>query len=144
MLLDKLQSDVAMAQKARDQLRLDTLRFLLGAVFNLQIERGKDYVLTDADVLSTISKQVKTHKESIDMFEKGGRADLVEREQAELIILQTYLPAQMSDEDVRSKINDLKTQNFGADFPVLMKLAMAELRGKADGALVAKIIKESS
>lgn len=97
MLLDQIQSEVALAQKNRDQLRVDTLRFLLGAVFNLQIEKGKNYVLTDVDVLSVIAKQVKTHNESIEMFTKGNRVDLVDREKAELVILQAYLPAQMSD-----------------------------------------------
>ena len=92
MLLDQLQSELAMAQKSRDQLKVDTLRFLLGGVFNLQIDKGKDYVLTDSDVLSTIAKQVKTHKESIEMFTKGNRPDLVERESKELAILQQTSP----------------------------------------------------
>ncbi len=138
MLLDQIQSEVATAQKARDQLRVDTLRFLLGACFNLQIEKGKDYKLTDNDVLNVISKQVKTHKESIDMFSKANRKDLVDREEAELKILQTYLPPQMSEEEVKAKIAEIKAANPSADFGTLMKLAMAELRGKADGSLVAK------
>lgn len=91
MLLDKIQQDLATAQKARDQARVDCLRFLLGAVFNLQIEKGKDYVLSNADVLSTITKQVKTHQESIAMFTQGNRQDLVDREKAELAILQKWL-----------------------------------------------------
>lgn len=99
MLLDQIQSEVAQAQKARDQLKVDTLRFLLGAIFNFQIERGKDYVATDNDVLNVISKQVKTHKESIEMFGKANRQDLVDRETAELKILQIYLPAQLSEEN---------------------------------------------
>lgn len=131
-----------MAQKARDQLKVDTLRFLLGAAFNLQIEKGKDYKLTDNDVLNVISKQVKTHKESIEMFTKGNRSDLVEREEAELKILQTYLPAQMSEDEVKSKVEAIKQANPGADFGTLMKLAMAELKGKADGGLISKLIRD--
>ncbi|MCL4390104.1 MAG: GatB/YqeY domain-containing protein [Patescibacteria group bacterium] len=142
MLLDQIQQELAQAQKNRDQTRVDTLRFLLGAIFNFQIEKGKDYVATDADVLSVVAKQVKTHKESIEMFTQAKRTDLVERESAQLAILQSYLPAQMSEEDIRSKIKDLKTQNQTADFPTLMKLAMGELRGKADGAIIAQITKE--
>jgi uncharacterized protein len=142
MLLDQIQSDVANAQKARDQLKVDTLRFLLGAAFNLQIEKGKDYKLTDSDVLSTITKQVKTHKESIEMFQKANRQDLVDRETAELAILQAYLPTQMGEDEVRKIVTAVKAKNPGADFGALMKLAMAELRGKADGALVAKIVKD--
>ncbi len=94
MLLDQLQSDLAAAQKGRDEVRVSTLRFLLGAVFNLQIEKcppGSEKTLDDFDVLSVIAKQVKTHKESIEMFGRGGREDLVKRETAELVILQSYL-----------------------------------------------------
>jgi len=145
MLLDQIQKDLAVAQKTRDQIKVDCLRFLLGAVFDLQIEKyppSKGGSLVDADVLSVISKQVKTHKESIEMFEKAGRKDLVDREKSELAILQSYLPEQISDEEVRSKIKDLKSQNPQADFPTLIKLAMGELKGKADGGLVAKLVKE--
>lgn len=142
MLLDQIQKDLALAQKAREQLKVDTLRFLLGAAFNLQIEKGRDYILTDNDILSVISKQVKTHKESIEMFEKANRTDLVERERAELEILQSYLPEQMSEPELRVKIEELKKNNPTADFGTLMKLAMGELRGKADGSTIAKLIKE--
>lgn len=141
MLLDQIQSELAQAQKNRDQLKVDTLRFLLGAVFNLQIEKGKDYVLTDNDLLNVISKQVKTHKESIEMFTAGKRQDLVDRETAELKILQNYLPTQLSEEEIKNKIAEIKKANSGADFGSLMKLAMGELRGKADGSLVAKWLK---
>lgn len=142
MLLDQIQSDLVAGQKARDQLKVDTLRFLLGAVFNLGIEKGKDYKLTDSDVLSVVSKQVKTHNESIEMFIKGERADLVARERAELVILQGYLPAQLSEQDVRAKVEEVRKQNPAADFGAMMRLAMAELRGKADGAVVSRLLKE--
>lgn len=142
MLLDQIQSELAQAQKNRDQLKIDTLRFLLGAAFNLQIEKGKDYVLTDNDLLNVISKQVKTHKESIEMFIQGKRQDLVDREEAELVILQNYLPVQMTEAKLKVKIEELKKNNPDADFGSLMKLAMGELKGKAGGAIVAKILKE--
>lgn len=142
MLLDQIQLDVAAAQKARNQVKVDCLRFLLGAAFNLAIEKGKDYVLTDADVLSVVKKQVKTHQESIDMFTKGNRNDLVEREKAELVILQAYLPAQMGEDEVKKKVTEVVKANAGADFGTLMKLVMAELKGAADGAMVAKLVKE--
>lgn len=141
MLLDQIQSELNAAVKNRDQVRVDTLRFLLGAIFNFQIEKGKDYVASDNDVLNVIAKQVKTHKESIEMFQKAGRQDLVDREQSELKILQGYLPAQLSDEEIKNKIEEIKKNNPGADFGTLMKAAMAELRGKADGAKVAEWLK---
>lgn len=144
MLLDKIQSDLTNAVRSKDQVRVDTLRFFLGAAFNLQIEKGKDYVLTDSDVLSVIAKQIKTHRESIEMFGKGGRQDLVDRETAELEILQSYIPKQLSEEEVKAKVTEIKEKNPGADFGTLMKLSMAELRGQADGNLVAKYVRDNS
>lgn len=96
MLLDQLQSDLVVAQKNRDKIRVDCLRFLLGAVFNLQIEKyppSKGGNLTDEDVVAVVRRQVKQHEKSIAMFAKGGRQDLVDREKAELAILKGYLPA---------------------------------------------------
>lgn len=95
MILDQIQTDLNAAMKSHDQVRVDTLRFLLGAVRSLEIEKcppssGKS--LTDDDVLSVITKQVKSHKESIEMFDKGNRPELVEKETAQLQILQGYLP----------------------------------------------------
>lgn len=143
MLLDQIQSELNAALKNRDQLRVDTLRFLLGAIFNFQIEKGKDYVASDNDVLNVISKQVRTHKESIEMFEKAKRGDLVKRETAELAILQSYLPAQLSESEVRNRISEIRKNNPGADFGTLMKLAMNELKGKADGVLVAQLLRDN-
>lgn len=157
MLLDKLQSDLASAQKARDQIRVDTLRFLLGAIRNYEIEKyppsslgtfgtSEGQVpqtrLTDTDILSVIAKQVKSRKESIEMFVQAKRQDLVDKETAGMKILQAYLPAQMSEEEIRGIISKIKSENPGADFGALMKLCLSEFKGKADGAVVAKILKE--
>lgn len=142
MLTSQLQADLAAALKAGDRRKVDTLRFLLGAIFNFQIEKGKDYVANDSEVLGIIAKQIKTHKESIEMFAKAGRGDLVEKEEEELKILQSYLPAQMGEEEVRAKIRELVAANSQADFGTIMKLAMAKLQGKAEGAMVAKIVRE--
>lgn len=145
MLLVKIQSDLTQAQKDRHQEKIDTLRFLLGALKYVRIEKypqGDDSNLTDEDVVSVLQKQVKTHKESIEMFKTGGRQDLVDKEMAQLNILQSYLPAQMSEEEVKAKIQDLRSKNPDLDFGGMMKLSMGELKGKADGSLVSKIIRE--
>lgn len=155
MLLDKVQSDLNAAMKAHDQARVDTLRFLLGAVKNFGIEKYPSSSrtggisegqsppgLTDDDVLSVISKQVKSHKESIEMFKQGNRPELVEKETAQLAILQGYLPAQKSEQEIKSKIEEIKSSNPGADFPTLIKLAMGELRGKADGSVVSRLLRD--
>lgn len=94
MLLDQIKSDLISAQKNRDQEKIDTLRFLVGDIQNYRISRttdGKEHELKDEDVIAVLTKQVKTHKESIEMFKAGGRQDLVDREQAQLVILQGYL-----------------------------------------------------
>lgn len=149
MLLDQIQSDLNSALKNREREKLETLRFLIGAIKNLGIEKylpGSQGPpaggLTDEDVLSVLSKQVKTHKESIEMFQKGNRQDLVDREQTQLIILQSYLPAQMSEEDVRLQLSKLVSENSGKDFGTMMKMAMVELKGKVDGNTVSKILRE--
>ncbi|MDO8515474.1 MAG: GatB/YqeY domain-containing protein [bacterium] len=146
MLLDQIQLDLTNAVRSKDQLRVDTLRFLLGAVMNLQIEKYPPSVggtLTDNDVLSIIAKQIKNHRESIEMFGKGGRQDLVDRETAELEILQSYMPQQLTEEEIKIKILEIKKANPEADFGTLMKLSMAELKGLADGNLVAGFVREN-
>jgi hypothetical protein len=145
MLLDKLQTDLTQAVKARDKLRIATLRFLLGEIYRFQMDRYPPSVggtLTENDVLNIISKQVKSREESIDMFEKGNRQDLVDRETVEMEILMAYLPVQLDENEVRSKIEEVKGKNQGADFGTLMKLVMVELKGKADGTTVSKLVKE--
>lgn len=144
MLLDQIQADLASAQKDRDKARIDTLRYLLGAVFNFQIEKyppSKGGTLTDADVQSVIKKQVKTHQESVDMFEKANRPDLVSKETDQMKILQAYLPKGLGEDEVRKIVLKIKTANPDADFGQLMKLAMAELNGLADGSTVAQLLK---
>jgi uncharacterized protein YqeY len=143
MLLDQLQADLNRAVRDRDQLRVNCLRFLLGAVFNLQIEKGRDYVLADEDIILVLNRQIKTHKESIEMFARGGRQDLVNKEQAELAILQSYLPPQMTEEDIKREVEEIKRTHPEADFGALMKLAMTQLKGKADGAVVAKYVRDN-
>jgi uncharacterized protein YqeY len=76
------------------------------------------------------------------MFKTGGRMDLVERETAQLLLLQAYLPEQMGEEGIRRNLNELVTRNSGADFPALIKLAMGELKGKADGAVVSRLLRD--
>lgn len=144
MLINSLKNELNAAVKSGDTTRRDTLRFLLSAIGNAAIAKygsEAEKKLTDADVLDVIKKQVKTHKESIEAFEKGSRADLAQKEKAELVILEAYLPKQMSDEELRKLLEPImKTgeKNFG----LLMGQAMSVVSGRADGARVAAILKE--
>ncbi len=145
MLRDQIKQDAVSAQKSGDKGKLEALRFLLGEIANFEIEKYPPSVggsLTDDDTVSVIKKQVKRHQESIEMFLKGGRQDLVDKEKAELVILQTYMPEQMGEGEIRLKIQDLRSKNPSVDFGTMMKLSMQELQGKADGGTVSKILKE--
>src|SRR5277367_5626460 len=99
MLMDKISADMKDAMRAKDAPRLSTLRMLKSAVEYHKIEKKQEQ-LTDADVTAVIKKQIKQRQDSIDGFEKGGRADLVEKEKAELLVLKAYLPEELSQEKV--------------------------------------------
>jgi hypothetical protein len=149
-LLENINSDLKEALKARDDSKVLTLRFLLAAIKNLEIDKyppSKGGSLTDEDVLSVIQKQVKTHKESIEMFEKGGRADLVEKEKKELSVLTDFLPEELDEEIVKREVAEglaaLKQQ--GGDLSNTGKvigILMPKFKGRVDGGTVARIVKE--
>jgi len=133
------------AMRAKDQVRLSVIRGLITAMTNEAISKGKgpDGVLTEEEVLAVISRAAKQRKDSIEQFEQGGRADLAEGEKAELEVLITMLPAQLSEEEVRqaaqAKATELGiTDKSGAN--QLMGALMKVLKGKADGTLVKQVV----
>ena len=126
--------------KAKDKLRLNVLRGLLAAFTNEAVskKRRPDEELSDEEALAVVSRAVKQRKDSIEQFEKGGRSDLAETEKAELSILGTYLPAQMSREEVVAYVKEKQTKlNMGKDKAgQLMGMIMKELKGRADSMMV--------
>lgn len=130
--------------KAKDTQKVSTLRFLISAIKYKEVDKKSD--LTDTEIIDVIGKQVKTRKESIESFKKGNRSDLVQKEELELSVLQSYLPAQMSDSEVKEvvvkKLNELRGQGQVIDFGTLMKAVMPDLKGKADGAAVKSVVEE--
>ena len=98
--------------------------------------------IPDEDVISVLQKVVKTHHESIEAFKAGNRPDLVAKEEAELTILKQYLPAQISEKEIKKVVDEIKATGIN-DFGQVMKAVMAKVRGKADGSMVAKIVKEN-
>ena len=128
------------AMKAREATKLSVLRGLMASFTNELVakKRRADEVLGDEDALSVISRSVKQRKDSIEQFEKGNRQDLADVEKAEMAILETYLPAQMSQEEVESFINDKITkENPEKDKKnQFMGLVMKELKGRTDGSVV--------
>lgn len=144
MLLDTLKEDLTSAMKQGNAVAVETIRFLLAAVRNAAIEtygNKGEAAMTDPDVADVVKKQVKTHKESIDAFEKAGRADLVAKEQAQLTVLEEYMPAQISDGELKKLLADMVgsgEKNFG----LVMKAAMAKVGGRAEGGRVASLVKQ--
>jgi uncharacterized protein YqeY len=142
-LKEQLNQELHEAMKARDARRRDTLRQVLTGINYLEVEVG--HPLSDTEVLDVIRRDAKRHRESIEEFHKGGRQDLVEQEQAELAILETYLPQQMGRAEiealVRQAISDLGVSGK-AQAGLVMKHLMAQVKGRADGKLVNQVVQE--
>ncbi len=140
---ETITGDLKEAMKARDQVRLDTLRSVLSAFTYRRVEAGHD--LTDDEMLAVVQKQVKQRNDSIGEYEKAGRTELVEKEARERDILAKYLPAQKSADEIRAVVTHIisdmpvESRNQGA----VMKLAMAALRGQADGNVVRQVVTEA-
>ncbi len=142
-LSEKITSDVKEAMKAHEAERVTTLRFLVAQLNNRQIEKrgkGDDSALTDDETIDVLRKEVKKRREAADLFRKGGNMDSAESEERELAVILTYLPPVPTEEEIKKVVAEVKAQGI-AEFPQIMKEAMARLKG-ADGAVVAKIIKE--
>lgn len=141
-LKDRIAADLKEAMRARDQLRLDTLRSVISGFTYKRTEAGVE--LTDADEADVVRKQVKQRNDAASEFEKAGRKELAEKELRERDILTAYLPAQKSEDEVRSIVRAIiaelpqGTRNQGA----VMKVAMPQLKGQADGNLVRRIVTE--
>jgi len=150
-LKDKIQGDLKASLKARDQVRSLTLRMLLAAMVNKEKEalrqaQGKDEELSDEEMQAVVASEAKKRRESMDAFEKGGRPELAEKEKAELEVLLFYLPEQFTEEEIRALVKEA-IQAVGAsgakDIGKVMGELAPKVKGKADGAMVSKIVKES-
>jgi len=140
----KLKEDLKQAMLDRDEMRVSVLRMLLSELKYSQIQKG-DAFKDAEDILVVIQKAVKQRKESIDSFRKGGREDLVVKEEAELEVLQTYLPEQMGDEELTKVVAEAIT-NAGAatmaDMGKVISMVMGQVGSKAEGARVSALVKE--
>jgi len=144
MTLADIQKDIIDSVKKRDMVRAGTLRFLLSAIRNASIAKygaEAETKLSEADILDSIKKQVKEHKDSIDAYTAAKRQDLVDTESAQLVILESFLPKQLSDEEILTKIAPVLSsgeKNFG----ILMRQCLAAVGTDADGGRIAQIIKK--
>lgn len=143
MLREKIADDMRGAMKAREAQRVAALRMLMAAVKNAEVE--KRHELSDDEVLDVVTREAKRRRESIEAFLQGGREDLVQKETAELAVLESYLPERLGDDELSAMIDDAITET-GASSPKqmgdVMKALMPKLRGRADGAQVSALVKE--
>lgn len=145
MLKERLTEDMKAAMKSGDSFALGILRMAISAVGSKSIEkRGKGLPpeMSDEEVLDVLAKEAKKRDDAATQFTEGGRADLAENELKEREFLAKYLPAQMSREEVEAAVAAIIAASASNDFPVVMKEAMAQLKGKVDGKLVGEIVKE--
>jgi uncharacterized protein YqeY len=141
--LEKLNSDLKEAMKAKDEVRMNCIRQVKTAVMNREV--AKKITLNDEQVMEVIASVVKSHVESIDSFKKGNREDLVVKEEAELAVLKAYLPEQLSDEELRIIVEAaVKTSGASAikETGKVMALIMPQVKGKADGGRINAIVRE--
>jgi uncharacterized protein YqeY len=148
MLRERLTADLKTAMKDADHKTVGVLRLLISAINNKVIDKkGKtgSEELTDEETMQVLMTEAKKRKESIEVFEKGGRPELAAKEKEELEVIQRYLPKQMSKEEVEKSVEKimatLRQAQGDASFGSVMKEVMKELRGKADSALVSELVK---
>jgi uncharacterized protein YqeY len=146
-MYDKIQQEIPDAMRAKDQVRLTTLRGVLASFTNesVALKRTPQDRLSDSEATVVIRRLVKQRKDSIEQFEKGGRQDLADNEKAELKVLEEFLPAQMSEEKIREIVLAKKAEMGIRDKTKagqLMGAVMKATAGEADGSLVKKIVEE--
>jgi len=138
----KINEDLKSAMKSGDQFRLGVLRMINSALKNKAIEKGKDAKLTDEEVLAVFAKEAKKRKEAVAAFTAGGRPELAEGEKKELVIIEAYLPAQMSREEVEKEVEKILSGiSDKSNAGIVMKTVMQGLKGKADGKMISEIVK---
>ena len=144
-LEDRLAADLKEAMRSRDETRKLAIRSVKTAITEAKVSGAEARVLTDQDVLGIIVKQIKQRRDSAVEYAKGGRTDLVEQEEAEIVVLQAYLPEQLDDAAIRQRaevvIAELGVTDLKGMGPVMKRLS-AELRGQADGQAINRIVRE--
>ena len=143
-LSERLNDDMKAAMRGQDKFRLSVIRMLRSSIKNVEIDQRK--TLTDNEVLEILSRELKQRKDSLQEFEKAGRGDLAESVKAEIEIIATYLPEQLSEEEltviVRETIAEVGASTK-ADLGKVMAALMPKVKGRADGKLVNQIVQRS-
>ena len=138
----KINEEMVAAAKAKDKIKLSAVRMLKTALHNKEIDAMRP--LNEAEIMQVLSSLVKQRRDSIEQFAKGGRQDLVDKEEAELKVIQSFMPEQMSDEDVEALIKKAIAEVGGTsvkDMGKVMKIIMPQITGKADGKAAGEKVK---
>jgi uncharacterized protein YqeY len=144
-LKTQVTEEIKAAMKAGDKLRLGALRMLLAAIRNAEVEGPKPRELTDDDVRAIAAKEVKKRGESIEAFDAAGRTELADRERAEREVLAAYAPEPLADDELRRLIDEAVASSGAsspADLGKVMGPVMAAARGRVDGGLVQRLVRE--
>lgn len=138
----QVEQDMIQAAKARDKVRLSALRLIKTAMHNREIDLKRE--LNEPEILQLLSGMVKQRRDSIEQFAKGGRADLVAQEEAELAIIQSFMPQQLSREEIEAEIEKAVGEAGASsvkDMGKVMKVLIPRITGKADGKMVGDLVK---
>jgi uncharacterized protein YqeY len=144
-LLERITADLKLAMKSGDHARVDVLRFILAGLQGAEKDKyakAPGVALSDEEAIAVLQKEVKRRKEAIELFQKGNRGDLVSKEEADLKIIGTYVPKELSAEEIEKVVDGLKGKGV-LDFNSLMRESMKELKGRADGKIVGEIVKKA-
>ena len=145
-LKEKLQADLTDAIKARNETKAGTIRMVLAAITTEEVSGKQARVLTDAEIITVLSREAKKRREAIDAYAAANRADLVAKEKSESDVISAYLPEQLSDSEIEKLVQDAISQT-GASGPsgmgLVMKFLQPKIAGKADGGKVSAIVKKA-
>ena len=146
MLKDTIQNDLKNAMLAKDESKLSTIRMLKSAIQYFEIQKGgAGYTATDEDVVEVVGREIKKRKESIELYEKGDRQELADKEKEELEMLSVYLPEQLTEAEIRKLVEEAITA-LGASqmshMGKVMGILSSKIKGKADGGMVSSIVRE--
>ena len=143
-LKEKLQADLTEAIRGRDEVKSGTIRMLLSAITNEEVAGKTAKVLTDAEIITVLSRETKKRREAVEAFTAAKRDDLANKEKAEGVIIAQYLPEQLSEAEIKKMITDAITETNAAGpagMGLVMKVLQPKIAGKADGGVVSGLVK---
>ena len=145
-LKEKLQADLTDAIKARNETKAGTIRMVLAAITTEEVSGKQARVLTDAEIITVLSREAKKRREAIDAYAAANRSDLVAKEKSESDVISAYLPEQLSDSEIEKLVQDAISQtgaNGSSGMGQVMKFLQPKIAGKADGGKVSAIVKKA-